>query len=110
MEVLFNLGIYVFTQPLYHDVTQSIFKLTKVSLNFFLLLDWLPNEPSLPWYLSIAEEKTDGFVSLLRTLVQSEIQTALSKIWTLANNSISYDNNHYAKAYTEIHNQIKITV
>ena len=42
-------------------------------------------------------ERTDGFMLSPSVFAQSEIQTALSRIWTWAANSISYDNNHCAK-------------
>ena len=47
------------------------------------------------YYLSIAEVKADGYMPFSRALVQSKMQTALSMIWTLAADSISYNNKHY---------------
>ena len=41
-------------------------------------------------------ERTDGFIPLLRALVQNEMQTALSRNWTQVNDSNSYDDTHYA--------------
>ena len=54
-------------------------------------------EPSLPYYLSIARERRDGFMHFPKALAQSEIQTASTRIWTQVTDSISYDDNHYAK-------------
>ena len=44
-------------------------------------------------YFPIAGGRTDGFISFLMSLAQSEIQT---RIWTQVNYSISYDDSHYA--------------
>ena len=52
-------------------------------------------EPSL-FYLPIAR-RTFGFMTFPRALVQSEMQTALSMIWTQVTNFISYSNNCYTK-------------
>ena len=41
------------------------------------------------------EEQMDSNLSQ----VQSETQTALSRIWTRVTDSISYDDNHYAKCF-----------
>ena len=54
-------------------------------------------EPSLPYYLPIDEVGIEGFMSLLRALVLSEIQTALSRFSTQVTDSISHDDNCYAK-------------
>ena len=43
------------------------------------------------------EDKINGFILFLRAITQSEILTALSKICTNITDSISYDNNLYAK-------------
>ena len=51
---------------------RSVFKQSKAGLNseFSFLLNWLP-EPSLS-YLTLAGERTDGFMFFLRALAQSE--------------------------------------
>ena len=46
-------------------------------------------------YSKLEEEKRDWFMPFLRVLAQSEIQTALSKIWTCLALSISNDNNRF---------------
>ena len=56
----------------------------------FPSLGWLPNQSkrnSLPYYSCL----------LPRVLVQSDMQTALPKIWTQVVDFISFDNSHYAK-------------
>ena len=59
-------------------------------------------EPYLSYYLAIAEGITSGFILFLRALAQSEMQTALSKIWTLVTNFISNNDDCYAKCSTFI--------
>ena len=53
-------------------------------------------ETSLPYHLPVTGGK-HGFMPFLRTLVRSETQTASSIIWTRIAESISYDDNRYAK-------------
>ena len=52
-------------------------------------------EPSLPYYLSIAGGRVIGFIPFPKVLVLCEMQTASTKIWTLAAMSISHNGNHY---------------
>ena len=71
-------------------------------VNFWAVLSWLSfktyflwkaKEPTCSYYLLVVGEKTDGFISLLRALSWNEMQTILSRIWTLVANSVSlYDN------------------
>ena len=49
--------------------------------------------------LVTGSKRRDGFIPFLRTLVQSEIQTTLSEIWTSLV-FIFYDNNHYSTCTT----------
>ena len=51
-------------------------------------------ERNLPYYLHIAEERTDGFMPFPIILEQSERQTASSRIWTLVTNSKYNDTKH----------------
>ena len=62
------------------------------------------NEPSLPRYLSIAGERTVGFIPSLRLLVQCEIQTALSQVWTRV--TVSIFNNEFPEWHDEYNNNI----
>ena len=95
--------MYIFAQLHYHkqDVTQSIFKQSMVGVNskFSYLTGCLikTNEPSLLFYLSIDEERTDVFMTFPMALLQSEMRTAWSRIWTQLSNLISYDNSYYIK-------------
>ena len=52
-------------------------------------------EPSLPYYLSIAGGRLIGFIPFPRVLVLCEMQSISSRIWTRVVVSISYDDNHY---------------
>ena len=54
----------------------------------------MAEEPSLPYYLPIAEGRIIGFIPFPRVLVLCEMQSVLSKIWTHVAVSISYDDNH----------------
>ena len=51
-------------------------------------------EPSLPYYLSIAGGGTIGFIPFLRVLVLCKMQSVSSRIWTRVTVSISYDDNY----------------
>ena len=100
--MLLQVSNYLFTQPLHRrqDVTRSIFKQSKASLNsVFFLLDDLSKikERSLPYYIPIAEERTNELMPFSEVLVLCEIQTTSSRIWTWIANSISYDDNNYTK-------------
>ena len=55
----------------------------------------MAEEPSLPYYLSIAEGRIIGFIPFPRVLVLCEMWSASSRIWTHVAVSISYDDNHY---------------
>ena len=52
-------------------------------------------EPSLSYYLTIAGGRIIGFIPFPRVLVQCEMQSVSSRIWTRVAESISYDDNHY---------------
>ena len=52
-------------------------------------------ELSLPYYLPIAGGRIIGFIPFPRVLVQYEMQSVSSRIWTRVAVSISYDDNHY---------------
>ena len=82
--------------------TRSIFKWSTAGSNSVFSFSQIScltkaKEPSLPYYLPIAGEKTDGFLFFQRSLAGSETQIVSSRIWTLVVNSIYSDNNHYAK-------------
>ena len=76
LSTLYGVCIYPIPQHI-HDMTQSIFKLSKAGLYFL----------SETGHLIKAKEpvagRTDGFMLFSRALAQSEMQTALSKIWTM---------------------------
>ena len=52
-------------------------------------------EPSLPYYLPIAGGRIIGFIPFPTVLVQCEMQSVSSRIWTRVAVSMSYDDNHY---------------
>ena len=93
----------IFTQPLrsgriWHKI--NLFKRSLTGLNSefsFSLTSCLTNveEPSLPYYLPIAGGRIIGFIPFPRVLVQCEMQSVSSKIWTRVAVSISCDDNHY---------------
>ena len=66
-------------------------------------------EPSLPNNLSIAGWR-DEFISFSRTIVQSETQAALSRIWTQVTYSFSYDKNYNTKHASYIYIYIYIYI
>ena len=94
--------LYLFTNPSAragYD-TRSIFKWSLTGLNTefsFSQTSCLTKaeEPSLPYYLSIAGGRIIGFIPFPRVLVPCEMQSVSSRIWTRVVVSISYDNNHY---------------
>ena len=55
----------------------------------------MAEEPSLPYYLPIAGGRIIEFIPFPRVLVQCEMQSVSSRIWTRVAVSISYDDNHY---------------
>ena len=55
----------------------------------------MAEEPSLSYYLLIAGGRIFGFIPFPRVLVQCEMQSFSSRIWTRVAVSISYDDNHY---------------
>ena len=89
--------LYIFTNPSArtgYDI-RSILKRSLTGLNSefsFSLTSCLTKaeEPSLPYYLSIA-----GFIPFPRVLVLCERQSVSSRIWTRVTMSISYDDNYY---------------
>ena len=84
------------TPPLGQDMTQGQF-LSEVYRFSFYTTNCLTKveEPSLPYYLTIAGGRIIGFIPFPRVLVLCEMQLAWSRIWTRVAVSISYDNNHY---------------
>ena len=94
--------MFEFTQPLHHEQNETQGQYLKSYSWFkFTFPSCLTKtgEPSLPYYLSLAEGKRDGFISFPRALVQSEAD--LSRIWTWVTNSISYNDNYYTKLAKE---------
>ena len=80
--------------------TRSIFKRSLTGLNSefsFSLTSCLTKaeEPSLSYYLPIAGGRIIGFIPFPRVLVQCEMQSTSSRVWTRVAVSISYDDNHY---------------
>ena len=100
--VLYIYKIIIFTNPtarVGYD-TRSIFKWSLMGLNSEFSFSWTScltkvEELSLPYYLSIAGGRIIGFIPFPRVLVLCEMQSVLSRIWTLVAVSISYDDNHY---------------
>ena len=77
---------------------------------FDTVLDFLlskAEEPSLPNYLSIAEEKTDWLMPFSTVLSQHEMQTTSSRTWTQVADFISFDGKYYAN-YFHINQNKKI--
>ena len=80
--------------------TWSIFKWSLTGLNSqfsFSLTSCLnkAEESSLSYYLPIAGGRIIGFIPFPRVLVQCEMQSVSSTIWTRVAVFISYDDNHY---------------
>ena len=100
--MLFDNILYVFTQPLHNeqDVTKDQFlsrvKLVWIQFSFSSTsCHTKVKEPSLPNYLPIAGRRIVGFISLL---VLYQMQTALSRIWTVSS-SYDNDNNHISEQF-----------
>ena len=77
---------------------RSIFKRSLTGLNSefeFRLVASPRLKNSLSYYLPIAKEIINGFISYPRVLVLCELQSVSSRIWTRVAMSISYDDNHY---------------
>ena len=86
---------YLPTPPLGQDVTQGqFFKRSLTGLNSEFSFS-KAEEFSLPYYLPIAGGRIIGFIPFPRVLVQCEMQSVLSRIWTRIAVSISYDDIHY---------------
>ena len=78
--------------------TRSFFKRSSIGLNSeFSLTSCLTKaeEPSLHYYLPIAGGRIIGFIPFPRVLVQCEMQSVSSRIWTRVAVSIIYDDNHH---------------
>ena len=96
---------YAFTQLLHHkkNMTWSRslngIKLVWIQIFPFSLIGCrkTAEEFSLPYYLSIVEEKTGSFMPFLRVLARSETQITSYWIWNLVADSISNDDDLYAK-------------
>ena len=77
---------------------RSIFEKIITNLNielFFTGCLTKNREVSIPYNLSSARERIDGFMPFPRISAQSERQMASSRVWTQVADSISYDNNCY---------------
>ena len=85
--------------------TRSIFKrsLTDLNSEFSFKTSCLTKaeEPSISYYLPIAGGRIIGFIPFPRVLVQCEMQSVSSKIWTRVAVSISYNDNHYTTGTSE---------
>ena len=68
---------------------RSVFERNKVGLNSEFSFSSKVTTPSLPCYLIIIERRTDGFMAFPMALKLSEMQTALSWIWTRVTVSLS---------------------
>ena len=79
---------YIYIPTLQHK--QDAIQRKRFEFRIFLLLDWLPRQgPSQPNYLPKVE-----FIPFPNVLAMHEMQTALSRIWTAIDMSISSDGNH----------------
>ena len=98
---------YLPTPPPGQDRTQGqFFKRSLTGLNSEFSFSYTicltkAEEPSLPYYLSIAGGRIIGFIPSLRVLVLCEMQSVSSRIWTGVAVSISNDNNHYTTCYNK---------
>ena len=87
--------------------TRSIFKrsFTGLSSEFsFFETSCLTKaeEPSLPYYLPVAGGRIIGFIPFPWVLVQCEMKSVSSRIWTRIVVSNSYDDNHYITGTSKI--------
>ena len=94
--------VCIYPTPLHEqDVTQGqFFKVSLASLNSVFSFSKTgcytkAEEPSLPYFSTIAGGRIAGFIPFPRLLERCEMQTVLSRIWTQVTISISYDCNHY---------------
>ena len=98
--------ISIFTNPsarpegLVNIDTRSIFKQILTGLNSefsFSKISCLTKvkEPSLPYYLPIAEGWLIEFIHFPKVLMLCEMLSVSSRIWTGVAVPISYDDNHY---------------
>ena len=81
--------------------TRSIFKQSLTGLNSvfsFSMTSCHTNaeELSLSYYLPIAGGRIIGFIPSPRVLVQCEMQSVSSRVWTRVAVPISYDDNHFS--------------
>ena len=96
----------------WHSQFSSGVKLVGIQCSFSLTrcLTNYKKKSSLTHYLLIAREKRiDGFIPFSKTLARRETQTASSRIWTLVEDSISYNDNRYATcAFTMCHQCLNV--
>ena len=96
-----NLYSYLPTPPLGQDMTQGQFLsgVLQVWIQSFLSprLVASPRLKNLvcPTILPVAGGRIIGFIPFPRILVQCEMRSISSRIWTRVTVSISYDDNHY---------------
>ena len=93
---------YLPTPPLGQDMTQNqfFFKWSLTGLNSEFSFSWTScltkaEEHSLSYYLHIDGGRIIGFIPFPRVLVQCEMQSVSSRIWTRVAVSISYDDDDY---------------
>ena len=93
---------YIYTKPCARAGcgTRSVFKriITDLSSEFSFSSTCCltkDKELSLHYCLPIVGARIIGFIPFPRVLVQCEMQSALTRIWTRIALSISYDNNRY---------------
>ena len=83
------------------DVTQGqVFKWSKAGLNSefsFSSTGCLAKNPICPIIRQSLEKKMRWIDVFLKAWGQSEMQTAFSRVWTWVSDSISYNDDHYAK-------------
>ena len=104
---LYGMMVIVIGNPIYptpphgQDMTQGqFFKRSLIGLNSEFSFSWTSclakaEEPSLPYYLSIAGGRIIGFIPFPRVLVLCEMQSVLSRNWTRIAVFISCDDNNY---------------
>ena len=91
------------------DVTQSKF-LSNLNREFFFSLTSCHTkvkEPSLPYSILIARWRIVGFIPFPKILALCEMQTALSRNWTLFAVFISYHSNHYSMGTSHLKKKIR---
>ena len=98
LSVFISINLYII-QCLYLSisVSSSIIHHSKAATEFRIFLLIKAREATLPYY-SLVDDWTEGFIHFSRALVQSEMQTALIKMWTGVADSLFFNDNRFSKS------------